>query len=274
MGEAPLDLHGQLALIGTNMVNSVVTATPKIVAGVVVVALGLLASKLVAFSFRQVLVRARFDALLEKLGITAPLKKLGVQQPASQFLPKLTFYVLVLLLFQTVADSLGLKPISGAIGGFFAFLPNLCAAFLLLLFGSMAAQFAGGAVTRVALDSGMEFGPTLGRIVSSLVLFVIGMMAIAQLQIETGMVHIVTGGLLAGIAIAFGLSFGLGTREFTRNIIAGYYARKLFEPGERIEVRGQSGVLKAITPAYVLLEENGQTISIANSVLLDEIVKQ
>lgn len=274
MGDETLDLNGQLALIGTNMVRSVVEAAPKIVAGAVVVALGLIISKLVAFSFHKVLVRVRFDALLEKLGVTAPLKKLGIQQPASQFLPRLTFYVLALLLLQTVADTLGLKPISAAIAGLFTFLPNLCAAFLLLLFGSMAAQFAGTAVSRVALDSGMEFGPTLGRIVSALILFVIAMMAIAQLQIETGMVRIVTAGLLTGIAIAFGLSFGLGTRDFTRNIIAGHYARKFFQPGEPIEIRGRRGVLKAITPAYVLIEENGQTLLISNSVFLEEIVRQ
>ena len=48
-------------------------------------------------------------------------------------------------------------------------------------------------------------------------------------------------GLLAGLVLAFGVSFGLGTRELTRNIVAGYYARKVLETGRPIEVAGGRG---------------------------------
>lgn len=76
------------------------------------------------------------------------------------------------------------------------------------------------------------------------------------------------------MAVAFGLSFGLGTRDVTRNILAGFYARKILRIGEKVEIAGQQGILKAITPTHTLIQSDERTITIANSNFLDQISKQ
>ena len=43
-------------------------------------------------------------------------------------------------------------------------------------------------------------------------MFVVGIMALAQLKINTAIIHIVTVCTLSTLTLAFGLSFGLGTR--------------------------------------------------------------
>ena len=75
----------------------------------------------------------------------------------------------------------------------------------------------------------------------------VGIMAVGQLRFDTEMVRLVTICTLSGFALAFGLSVGLGARDITRNVLAGFYARKIFTPGDPLEIRGQRGVLKAIT---------------------------
>ena len=55
--------------------------------------------------------------------------------------------------------------------------------------------------------------------------------AIGQLRFDTDIVRIVTVCTLSGFALVFGLSFGPGTRDITRNIIAGFYARRIFPRG-------------------------------------------
>jgi small-conductance mechanosensitive channel len=99
-------------------------------------------------------------------------------------------------------------------------------------------------------------------------------MAIAQLRVDTDIIRIVTTCALAGVALAFGLSFGLGTREITRNIIAGFYARKVFRIGEPLEIRGERGVLEGITPTQTLLRVDERLVVISNSAFLDEIARQ
>ena len=98
-------------------------------------------------------------------------------------------------------------------------------------------------------------------------------MAIAQLKIDTDMVRIFTVCLLSGFALAFGLSFGLGTRDITRNILAGFYARKIFQPGDSVEIRGYRGVLKSITATQTMVEQEQGFVTFANSVFLDETIR-
>jgi small-conductance mechanosensitive channel len=99
-------------------------------------------------------------------------------------------------------------------------------------------------------------------------------MAVAQLKIDTEIIRIVTSLLLAGMALAFGLSFGLGSRELTRNIIAGFYARKVLRVGETIEVAGERGLLESITSTHALIRTDAQTVTVANARLLDEVARQ
>lgn len=135
---------------------------------------------------------------------------------------------MVFLLAKTASDALGLVAISNAIGAFFDYLPNIVAALLLLILGSTVGQFAGQTVTQSAESSGIDFAPALGKLVSGLIFFVVAMMAIAQLKIDTEMVRIVTSFILGGAALAFGLSFGLGTRDVIRGMVAGFYVRANF----------------------------------------------
>ena len=74
--------------------------------------------------------------------------------------------------------------------------------------------------------------------------------------------------------LAFGLSFGLGSRDFTRNIIAGFYAKKLFSPGDQVEVQGQAGEIQSMTAVQVVLRSDDETVAIANTEFIDKVVKR
>ena len=69
-------------------------------------------------------------------------------------------------------------------------------------------------------------------------MFVVAMMAVGQLQVEH-MVRIVTSFILGGGALAFGLAFGLGTRDVVRNISAGFYLRKHLVIGKTWKLPGK-----------------------------------
>jgi hypothetical protein len=95
-------------------------------------------------------------------------------------------------------------------------------------------------------------------------------MAIGQLKIDTDIVRLVTTAGLAGMALALRLSFGLGSRDVTRNVTDGFYARTTFLIGEEMEVLCERGTLSSITPTQTILERDGHRIAAARSVLLLE----
>jgi small-conductance mechanosensitive channel len=258
----------------TGLGNSMIAALPKVVVGVLLVVLGLVLAKVIEFVLRTILVRLRLDTLVEKIGIDQALKRIGFRQRLSAFLPRLVYFLVIVLLAKTASDALGLTAISGAIEAFFAYLPNMIAALLLLLLGATLGQFVGQMVTQAAENSGIDTAPALGKLVSSLIVFVVAMMAIGQLKIDTEIIRIVTSFVLGAGALAFGLAFGFGTREIVRNIVSGFYARKLLTVGRRCDIAGQSGVLNASTATHVVLEHEGQEIFVPNATFLEGVSRQ
>jgi len=166
-----------------------------------------------------------------------------------------------------------LVAISSAIGAFFSYLPNIIGALLLIILGTSLGQFAGAMVTQSARSSGIDFAPSLGKLISGLIIFVVSMMAIAQLKIDTDIVRIVTSFVLGGAALAFGISFGLGTRDIIRNITAGFYVRKFLRVGRRLNISGYEGVLKQINATHLVLATEDHEINISNAIFLDTVAQ-
>ena len=267
-------MRDKLVQAFTGLIDSIIAALPKIALGIVMVIAALLLAKLIERILRFILTKIRFDKLVGTVGIDRALQRLGIQRELTVLIPRLTYFLVLLLLAKTAVDALGLIAISNAIGAFFGYLPNIVAALLLLVLGSTVGQFAGQMVTQSAANSGIEFAPALGKLASGVILFVCAMMAIAQLKIDTDIVRIVTSFVLGGAALAFGLSFGLGTREIVRNIAAGFYARKILVIGKPVELAGEQGVLRAITATHLILESGEHEIAVSNTTLLDRPARQ
>jgi hypothetical protein len=258
----------------SSLMDSIIVAVPKVAMGLVLIAAALLLTKIIEKVLRYTLTKIRFDSLVGKAGIDRALQRLGIRQELTVQIPRLVYFLVLLLFAKTAVDALGLVAISGAIGAFLGYLPNIIAALVLLILGSTVGQFAGQTVAQSAASSGIEFAPALGKLISGLILFVCAMMAIAQLKIDTDIVRIVTSFLLGGAALAFGLSFGLGTRGIVRNLAAGFCARKLLVVGKPLEVAGQQGVLRAITATHVIIESEGRDTTISNETVMEQIARQ
>ena len=274
MNEGTLAVREQLVSAFQEMASALVRSTPRVLVALVLVVAALVIAKLIEMGLRALLRKMRFDALLERLGLSATLGRLGLSSSPTGLLARAVYFLLLFLFARIGADVLGLTAISQALGSFLAYVPNLVAAALIFLLGGLAAQVASRAVARTARESGIEYASSLGGLVYALIFFVAGIMALGQLRIDTEIVRLVTAGVLAAGALGFGLSLGLGTREITRNIVAGFYARKVFRIGEEMEIAGERGKLKAITPTQTLLEQDSRTIAVANSVYLEDVVKQ
>jgi len=248
--------------------NSIAAAVPRIAVGILLIVLGVIVAKLIEVTLRTMLVRVHFDSLMTRAGVIRALQRIGLRQQPSLLFPRLAYLLVLVLLAKTASDAFGLIAISSAIGAFFSYLPNVMAALLLLILGTTIGQFAGRMATQAAESSGLDTAPALGKIVSTLIIFLASMMAIGQLKIDTGMVRIVTSFVLGAAALGFGLAFGLGTWDVVRNIATGFYTRKFLLIGKSLTIAGQSGTLTAITPTHTILNREGHEIAVANAMFL------
>lgn len=268
------DIKRQLVEMGQGMLQALIDGVPKVVTIVIVLIVALIALKILRKVATTVLEKVRFDALMASLGVSDVLRSLGVSQPLSSFLPTVIYWLALLMFLQGLADAMDVEVLADAIGAVLGFLPNLLSALLVVVLGLMFGQWAGGTVTRAATENGIEFARPLGNLLTGLIVFVVAMIAITQLKIDTAIVRLVAACVLIALATAFALSFGLGTREFTRDIIAGFYAKKLFAAGDRVEVRGASGTVEAITAVQVVIATDDRTVVLSNSAFLAEAAKR
>ena len=223
---------------------------------------------------RGFLRRVGLDNWAATAGLRGALSAFGIDRPLSRVLARVVFLVSLLFVGQITADALGLAAVAAGLGDLLAYAPRVLAAGVILLGGVLAAGYARRAATRAAEDSGIDYASTLGTLVFVAVTFSIGLMAVSQLQIATEAVWLTLGWMLGGLALALGLSFGLGARDVTRNILAGFYARRIFRIGQQIEMQGQRGTLISITPTNALIDQPDAVVSISNAQLIDEIVRQ
>ncbi len=133
----------KLAQAFGGLLDSTIAAVPKVSVGILFVAGALIVAKVVERALRFALTKVRFDELVGKAGIDRSLQRLGIRQELTTLFPRLSYFLVLLVLARTAGDALGLVAISGAIGAFFEYLPNILAALLLLILGSTVGQFAG-----------------------------------------------------------------------------------------------------------------------------------
>ena len=91
-------------------------------------------------------------------------------------------------------------------------------------------------------------------------------LAINGLDIETELLNAVISILIAAFGIAVALSFGLGTRELSSNVVAGFYARDIFSKKASISMPGCDGTIESIGSVKTTIKcEDGSKLTIPNA---------
>jgi hypothetical protein len=141
----------------------------------------------------------------------------------------MTMWFLRLVTIQAAASVLALPELSRVINGFILLVPNLFVAFLVLVAGAIAAQFAGKTARASTVTLGRASPERIERIVTAVVFVVAVFAACNQLGVAPVIINTLFIGFVAALALALGLAFGLGGRA-----VAGDLTQSWLEQGHRI----------------------------------------
>jgi len=262
-------MNEQLMALFEQIVADAVEWTPRLLAMMMLVVVGLVVAWASERILAAMLARLKFGRLLARSGIDHMLRRIGLRTPIDEVAPRVAFWLVLFLFARAAADVLELVAISDAIAAVIGYVPNLAAAIVILMIGAALAKFAGNAVRGLARDADVQFAAALGSATAGFIFFVLAMMAVAQLRIDTQMVQLAAGAILAGGALGLGLAFGFGSRDVMRALMAGFYARQLLTVGDELEVDGVRGRLLSVTPTQLLLETEDDYITVPNLALLE-----
>lgn len=254
--------------------TKVVEFIPNIAGALLLLLVGYVVARVIGTLVSKLLAKLGLDRITESAGIASAVQTTGIESTASQIFGKIIYWLVFLTFMISAADTLGLPRVSSTIDDFVLYLPKLLGALLVVIIGLSAAHLVRTAIETASLGMQLEYGKALGTLVHTIMVIVIISLAIGQLEIETALLNQVISIILLAIAAAVALSLGMGTRVISSNIIAGLYARDLFQPGDRIRLDELSGIVIEVSTTNTVIElDDGSTFSIPNQALLEERVQ-
>ncbi|RPI06525.1 MAG: hypothetical protein EHM64_02600 [Ignavibacteriae bacterium] len=183
---------------------------PQLVIGVLVLIIGWVLARLLRRVIIFILKFVRINTLSEKAGIEDFLLKGGAQYSTVNILANLIYWFLLFGLTLAVLHSLGLNAAKELFNRILLYMPNVVAAILVVIFGSLLAKLVRGAtftyLTNIRI-AGAEF---ISTITYWAIIFLVVFIALQQLsiggQVLISAFEIAFGGLCLALAIAFGLA--------------------------------------------------------------------
>lgn len=258
--------------------TDIINFIPRLVNGLIILLIGYLISVLVRWTLRLIFRGIRLDQLTHRTGINNAMSGLGVRTPLSEIIAQVVFFFLLLSFATSAVSLMGLAALADLLQSVLRFVPRAISAAILVIFGSMLARFLGNMITAVSDNMNITHGKALGKIIEYVIVAFVVVLAISTLGVDTTILTTSLTIIIAAAGLAIALTFASGSRESARNVIAGFYVRQNFQPGQQLTLGEYSGKVRSTSGAYTVLDavsESGEnsTISLPNSLLLQGAVR-
>lgn len=191
--------------------------------GLLVALLLILVTVMVAVLVRALLLRTlgglEFDQWAERAGLVALIGRPVTTSP-SQYLVRIVYWTILFLGLLASLTALNATILSQLALSVFEYIPNVVAALMILVLGTVAARFLARSVLIGAVNMGLQSARLLSVIVKWLVQLVAVAMTLDHLGIGRTVLLLAFGILFGGIVLAAALAIGLGAREAVREVFA------------------------------------------------------
>ena len=203
--------------------SMILSAIPRILGFIVVVAIGWFVSTILARAVTGLLRAIRFDELARKSGLADFLAKMSTGTDSAGVVAGLVKWLVRIVVLLVAFDVLGLPAVSDVMRQLLLWLPNLVVAIFVLFIGGIAARALGNIVRGATAESGFSNPETLANVVRTTVWAFAIVVAINQLGIATNLINTLFTGFVGALAVALGLAFGLGGRDLASRTLENWY---------------------------------------------------
>lgn len=186
---------------------------PRFLGALIVFLIGVLVASLLKALIMRVSNGLRLDALAERLELKKTLQQAGIQLKIAELLGWIVKWFVLVVFLIAATDILGWAQVTTFLSSVVLYLPNVITAVIILLVGILVATFVRNVVKSAVEAARLSSADFLSGLAKWSILIFSFMAALVQLQIAQDLIRILFTGLVAMLALAGGLAFGLGGRE-------------------------------------------------------------
>lgn len=170
-------------------------------------------------------------------------------------------FTLILVFFILGAEILGLQIITKELGLLLAFLPRLLMAIAFFVLGLSFSNTTSRVVFSLLDAMELSGARIISRLAGFVILFVISIMAIELVGIDTAIITTNISIILGALMICVAIAIGLGSVEIVKRILFGFYFRKNFQIGQVIKFENVTGkIIKMDNISITLEQENSKLV--------------
>jgi small-conductance mechanosensitive channel len=250
---------------------------PKVVVTIAVLVVGYVIARLVAKLIASLSETIGLQVAAERSGLAESMRNMGIRRSVPAIVGTIMFWLLMCVFVTTAFNILGLQKLSDAMGNVVDYIPNLLVATVVIVVGLLVASFLRGVVATSADRVGLSYAEHLANGCYYALALLTFIAAFNQLGIKFLLLDNVILIACGGLALGFGLAFGLGGRDVMGGILSGYYLRQRLQSGDHVEVAGLEGTVREIGPVATIVETDEAGFisrhTVPNTKMLNEAVR-
>jgi hypothetical protein len=203
----------------TDILTRLIAFVPNLVGALLVVVIGWIVASLLEWAIENVLRAIGAQTLFQRVRVEEVLQRAEIKKDTSGLIGSFVKWIILLVSFTAAADILQLAQISEFLNQILSYVPNVVAAAAILLLGTIFAHFLARVVRSSIVAAQLSFGDAAAAITKYSILVFTIIAALVQLGIAEALLQTLFTGLVAMLAIAGGLAFGLGGQSAAKDVI-------------------------------------------------------
>ncbi len=209
-------------------------AIPNILGALILLIIGWIIAGIVGGLVTKLCRGIHVDTVADRVGVNGFLQQSGTKLRASNILGEVVKWVIRLVFIEMAAEQLGMPQISVIINQILGFIPNIIVAMVILAVGAFLGQLLGGIVRGAASEAKIGNADLLSKLTLGAVMAFAIIAALNEVNVAPVVVNTLYIGLVAAIALALGLAFGLGGRE-TAGRLTEQWAEQLQTTAKKVQ---------------------------------------
>ncbi len=192
---------------------------PKLFGAVIIFIIGWIIAIALGKLIAQIIKAIKVDAVLAKLGFEEALLKAGLRLDSGAFVGTLVRWFLIIAFLLTAADILELTQITDFLHDILIYIPNVIVASVIILAAALISDIIQKIVKASVEAAGLKAGDLLAAVVKWSIWIFAVLAALVQLGLAVSLINTLFMGIIAMIAIAGGIAFGLGGKDVAGEVL-------------------------------------------------------
>ncbi|MEK7611856.1 MAG: hypothetical protein AAB407_00715 [Patescibacteria group bacterium] len=186
---------------------------PELIGALIVLIIGLIVAAGLEKLVERLVYYLKIDSLLRQFGVEAFMARANMRLNAGHFFGQLVYWFFILVFVLAASDILGFGSLSSFLTDVLNYIPKVLVAALILLATIIVANFLRGLIRASMLGAKMHSAKALGTIAWWGVVVFGFLTALVELGVAVQIINTLITGLVAMLALAGGLAFGLGGKD-------------------------------------------------------------